>query len=471
MIRILRGSALCAWLAFSACDPTTDPVSPDRPVPAPLRVEAPLTATTYFDVTTLPGRLEATDLNNTGEVVGRLWNAEGTEVISDFHWSPGDPVVTPIPSGPLPFGASEPALNQSGVVVGTTAGCDQVIFEYCAYAWSPSSGRKDLYPLSDHRTSHASDVNDAGVVVGMSWLSEDFAGSGGSSATLWRLPAGSVEYVGPPLADPEVYPSRATSVNNAGVVVGFAASDDLSRVPFMWTASGGYQVMSDLLAALDAVASTLGGNVRDVTPFAINESGAVAGFWSLSGVGRRAFVWDPASGLTDLNALGLTGEAIARDINELGQAVLYVFGAPGTLDRWPWVWSAAEGLVPLPAPVPDASVALAINDRSQIAGRSLDLQSFLWTPLENAEDALDVLEDALDDVLTTSPAAGGQGLEAKLDRIREHLAAGRANAARNQLGAFLNQVAAMEADGRLSAADAARLRAAAEALQALLPGA
>ena len=55
-------------------------------------------------------------------------------------------------------------------------------FVYRAFLWTAAWGMRDLGSLSGRDYADASDINDAGVVVGQTYLS-----SGASRATLWKI--------------------------------------------------------------------------------------------------------------------------------------------------------------------------------------------------------------------------------------------------------------------------------------------
>jgi len=68
----------------------------------------------------------------------------------------------------------------------------------------------------------------------------------------------------------------------------------------------------------------------------------------------------------------------------------------------------------------------------------------------------------------TISRGNGNALDAKLNAASRQLDAGNGTAARNQLGAFVNQVEAMQRSRRLPAADASRLTSAARRIVAAI---
>lgn len=458
---------LTLLVALGGCEFRETPTALDGSVHTVL-ASAPISSTTYFAITPLPGSVVAQDINDLGHVSGVLYDAVTSERGGPFFWTPGDAAVTPLPVEPVPGLYSAVAVSPTGQVAATADDCTFDIFVHCAFVWSQADGRQDLYPLSDHRTSVAWDI-DAGLVVG-----ESRTDAGTASATVWTLPAGTIQYVGPPAfeRDPDHW-SVALAVSSTGEVVGDWHTLSDGRVwPFRWTEAGGFEVLTGLVDAITALAAAEGRTVDDIHLSDVNASGQVVGYWERDSPlpPRRPFLWSDASGLVDFEGLyGVGDAAFSPSLNDLGQVLLNTRpdGTGGELV--PWVWSAENGLVRLPTPVPDATVAAAINGNSLITGQSGYFGSVIWTPLTDAAEVLDALADVLDGVLTAREVEGGAGLRAKLDQIRAHLRAGRANAARNQLQAFLNQLDAMVADGRLTAEEGDALRTAAEALAVLLP--
>jgi probable HAF family extracellular repeat protein len=143
-------------------------------------------------------------------------------------------------------------INNAGQVVGRSYSADRIIppdpgsdAEYFsrAFLWTPRQGMKDLGALaSGYAVAYA--INDAGLVVGKSWvstvLSEDYGYSG--RPVLWE-PGQAIRDLGGLRDGP--HNSAAYGINDAGLVVG---SSDLGRVPdgvpvqaFLWSAADGME--------------------------------------------------------------------------------------------------------------------------------------------------------------------------------------------------------------------------------------
>lgn len=456
-----RNAAVLVALMVAACEPQADPVGAP---PATLTAAAePMAvgAGTFFALDVLevpsPDADGAYVINDAGQVAGGMTAPDGTRD-RDFFFDPGTGEFREIPknsTAPYLYGVY---MNESGTVAGTTE-CATAECVRRPYRWTASGGVEEL--VGGYARSVANAINDAGIV----------AGSSGPEFGAWRaarwLPDGTFEEVDLGTIVPAGAYSRALDVNNAGHMVMDAAVDDVG-IPMLWTPAGGTVRLTALEAAVAAIAP---GDVEDISPWEINEAGDILGSWSSTGADRRnLFVWTAGGTLIDFNSMSDFGDVIASGMNDLGEVVFTIVdGSWPDLTYTPWFWSAEAGVIALPTLDPDRTLAADVNNHGVIAGRSGETP-VLWRPLTSAGDALDGLEDTLDDVLAGGAVdvEGGNGLRAKLLQIRDHLAAGRANAARNQLTAFVNQVEAMIADGRLSADDGAALLADAATLSGLL---
>jgi uncharacterized membrane protein len=457
--------SLVAAVALAACDTHSGPVEVESSVLTADVAAAATTATVAFSIRTLDvtgtveGLLWGASINEIGQVAG-AWYPDGSSLADgDFIWSPITGMVTKIPKDPISF-AFGTHLNDGGTVAGT-GGCGTLC--YRAYRWTGGVAT-DLDPLPGDDQSFASDINNAGIIVGGSSSTADLATR---TAVRW-LADGTVEPLGTLLPGEG---TRAHAINNPGHIVGDAGVGGDMSAPFLWTEADGMTRLVELEAAVMAVSGATYGRI---VPTAINESGEIAGYWTATGSSvRNPYFWSPVEGLVDFNTLGDFGDGISISMNDLGEVTFTIVEGSSPPELTPWFWSRAAGFVRLPVLLPGQTAVQDINNESVIVGRGgrqADLQTVLWTPVTSAADALDLLEETLDDVLAGGglDVEGGNGLRAKLDRIREHIDAGRTAAARNQLAAFINQVETMIADGRLTEAEGAALLADAETLRALL---
>jgi probable HAF family extracellular repeat protein len=190
-------------------------------------------------------------------------------------------------------------------------------------------------------SSTARDVNDAGVVVGVSQREGDtFARAFQWTERAHMHGLGTLGGIN----------SDAASINDRGQVVGWSDVPGGARHAFLWQADTG---MRDL--------GTLGGPSSEAV--SINDSGVVIGMSDMPGGAfpRHAFIWDATRGIRDL---GLGG-AVVRAINDAGQIV----GTAGNA----FVWDAVHGLRDLGALGGSATNGMAINHRGDVAGGVQDI--------------------------------------------------------------------------------------------------
>jgi probable HAF family extracellular repeat protein len=100
--------------------------------------------------------------------------------------------------------------------------------------------------------------------------------------------------------------SIAYGINDAGQVVGYAATPDSAAHGFLYTNG----TMTDL--------GTLGGNQSYAT--GINNSGQIAGWANTDSGAIHAFIYSNSSGMTDIGTLG-GSYSVASGINDAGQVV------------------------------------------------------------------------------------------------------------------------------------------------------
>jgi probable HAF family extracellular repeat protein len=162
--------------------------------------------------------------------------------------------------------------------------------------------------------SCAQAINDQEQIVGSITDS-----SGVDHATLWQ--DGTAYDLGTLLGSSSE--GIATSINNAGVITGYAAALDATGATvlhaFVWTpnkANGHKGAMTDL-STLPGLANSKG--------FSINSSGQVVGYcYDMNGQ-AAAFLWDSSHGMRDLTSLLPAGSGwtlpVAYGINDSGQIV------------------------------------------------------------------------------------------------------------------------------------------------------
>ena len=258
-----------------------------------------------------PLPFQAAGMNEGGQVVGALGGVAKL-------WSPATGVQD------IGLGGAT-AINDTGEIVGFIQGPDHPT----GWRWTAATGARELRLGGEAMWGAAIDVNDAGQVIGYN----------ASGPLIHTWPAGSVDGVTLDLGMPQVYPQ---DINNLGQITG--QGYDYSAL--LYTPGIGYQSLGKLAYDID----TWG--------HAINDLGQVVGLAtddidSDPGIG---FLWTPADGLLDLNALlhpNDSGWSIleATDINDRGQIVGYAVRLDPLLpNNGRWETPIPVLLTPVPEP-------------------------------------------------------------------------------------------------------------------------
>lgn len=264
-------------------------------------------------------------------------------------------------------------INDAGQVVGTSFLPGDSISH--AFLWTPGYGMLDLGTLGGKRSSAAA-INELGQIVGSS-----IAASGREHPFLWTPERGMQDLVG--FGGSLALFNGAADINDVGQVVGYTAYGDptvyASRA-FLWTEAGGIQDIG-----------SLGGVMT--RPRAINNVGQVVGE-SQTRRTYHGFLWTAAGGMQDLGTLpGPDGiGSVATDINEGGQIV-----GSATADMPPAnplhavLWTPGAGMqdLGLLAGALSNSSANGINDLGQVVGGATSggptFGPFVWTSANGME--------------------------------------------------------------------------------------
>lgn len=236
----------------------------------------------------------------------------------------------------------------------------------------------DLGTLDGHErsTSVASDVNDRGQVIGISYTP---AGEG--RAFMWTMADGMVD-LGTRVGDPSFV---ASAISNAGHLVGARAG---SGAAVLWTPEGGLVDLGTLPAPYDARSEA----------FAISDAGHVVGASYSATNKRRPFLWTAKAGMVALATIPGDAQAIAVDVNDAGTVVGQTLQEVSIAAR-ALIWTAPNEVFDLGTLGGSFARAEAINKNGHVVGSSgtADQQThaFLWTAKKGMRD-LGVLPGAVD---------------------------------------------------------------------------
>jgi probable HAF family extracellular repeat protein len=226
-------------------------------------------------------------------------------------------------------------LNETGTVVGWEG------FPVKAFIWNEATGRTKLPALPGQTHRLASDVNDAGVVVGHSGYQSI---ENPQHAVRWV--DGVPEDLGVP---PGGFDSHAEAINEAGMIVGETTVASGATHAFVWTEEDG---------------------MIDITPnsppsqlayaYDVNESGQVTGY-----ANSRAYIWEDGD-FTDLGVPAGYAYSFAFAINDEGVVAAHVTSASGDTERVAR-WTPGVGWEVLGG-VGELNVSWGINNDGTIVG-------------------------------------------------------------------------------------------------------
>jgi uncharacterized membrane protein len=286
------------------------------------------------------------------------------------------------------------AINSHGTVVGWSMGSP--VDNQSPWIWTASEGTRALPKPPGYLWSAATDINDAGVIVGYAqpvWSAEQ-------SMVAWKYENGQFT----------IYPGvgMANNINNSGAVVGRSCLSGANLTCYfmaepgqsphtvgpanfysssMWrfidVNDGGQIVYTPPGATGAATRREPNGTLTLLPPppspyvrtytWAINNSGQVTGRYEYN-IGSeyfsKAFIWSPEAGLT---YVGIPNYHVRpKGLNNLGQVVGET-GANESSYLDTWVWTPERGNENLDALIdPTAQIvttrAYGINDAGQIIG-------------------------------------------------------------------------------------------------------
>jgi len=311
----------------------------------PGRTFGQATAYTVLELPAAIGDRVPYRLNNLGNIAGRAYKplSVGTQATIWSYGSLQSILLGTLPGGDYSFASD---INDAGEVVGASnTGSSMVPF-----IWTAGGGMQRGPMLPGDNGGQALGVNKYGHVVGYS------SGLNGVRAFIWTqsngirslgvLPGGSY--------------SRARGLNDLDEVMGTSASSAGDRA-FLWAASGNLRNLGTLPGDTSSEAT------------AINNAGDVVGY-SKGPKGMRAFLWTGAAGMQDLGVLSGGNNSRALDVNGLGVVVGTSTSFSG--DR-AFIWTQGGGMKDLNATIsPNLGVLLveahAINDKGEIVVMGAD---------------------------------------------------------------------------------------------------
>jgi probable HAF family extracellular repeat protein len=356
VLRARHVTPLAVVLLAGACRDVMTP-EPRPIVLAPTDVRHTLTGgtgTMIFPVTVDPDgfpvpRGEAFALNGSGQVTGIQQNLPGNTTTGDyrpFRWTPGSDAVHI--DGGKPGTAFGLDINDAGVIAGYTqngAGGIRAV-----RAVGNTMVILDTLPgtLVIDGFTRAVAINNAGLIVGSAASVLGGGNQGPTRPVLWNT-ANQIQDLGTLGGSTGI----AFDINDAGQVIGTSTlAGDATTHFFLWSSGTG---MLDLSVQLPDATSLL----------AINNAGQIAGTFTTAGGESHAFLYTPGSGIQDLGTLGGTSSA-PTGLNNDGEVVGRSTTAGGATHAF--LWTPAGGMEDVTAITGFPSI-IGLNDQLQTLGQ------------------------------------------------------------------------------------------------------
>ena len=398
---MVRPLLVCCVVALAGCNGATEPESANVPTIIPLfAVTQDVDANELGTLGGTGGVHVAQGVNEVGHIVGSSTDAAGN--LRAFFWTAGGGMVDLGTLGGDSSWGND--INDQDMIVGrsNTASGDME-----AFTWTPTGGMQGLGTFGG-LSSEAFGLNNQGQVVGRYGPP-----SRGTHSFLWSAVGGFQEI---PTLGSTVF-GTAIDINDAGLVVGHSmATDDFADplLSYHWTAGGGTQSLG-----------TLAADCSEHVAFRVNEFGQVPGgaFNETTGL-WHPFVWHADSGFTDLKTQGFAADrsGLAYGINLLGHVAVLILNADST--RTPAAWVPGTGTVELPTLGGQDGEIWGINDLGMVVGwsetaggnaRPVKWQ-LVFAPEERIGDAIAALQTIAD---TTSDQGARDKVEAVIEKAEK----------------------------------------------------
>ena len=324
----------------------------DDTVKSPLAGTATTVAMSRVDLGTLGGQSSyAADINSDDIVVG--WSETTTGTTHAFRWNSGSGMVD---LGTLPGDDISRAVSVLGGTTGEILGMSGKNGRWTPVVWSATGSVRALtIPLpSNSSITLPTAFNVRGEVVGSDaggreagWIWSEAEGKNDLSASLAGALGG-----------------NASDITESGLVVLTIGATTCVHNPscwrtYLWQKASGYRAVG--LFERNSESSVVG--------LGANESGTVVGWASVGDSESAPWRWDQSKGFTRLAGYSASGSSYgyATALNSTGTTV----GAslePGSGSIVASLWLTDGSIVRLSPSDPNPSVAVAINERGNVAG-------------------------------------------------------------------------------------------------------